>query len=302
MKAPPVCTCSAPALQEHPRKRRVNENAQIALKALRVSREVAERAIQKSKLMARKQSRANKSAAAKGGFDPALGGAGRHSPLSLLSGTAGGDGSGVGAWPVTAVDRRGPASEAELVDFVAALTDAALIVDVMDANLQLAAVQEAGCKALQLVAIDDEGAIRAVDAGAVESALRALAAHTRSGRVQAQGLRLLQCLLVDSQVRSQALNASAVDTVLAGMEANIESEAVAEQGACALASLVVSLAGRLRCVTCGGIDLLLRRAHFKHLGFGRANTCAPTPGPGRFRQAAEPSSAQTVRLVCALPG
>lgn len=33
----------------------MNENAQIALKALRVSREVAERAIQKSKLLVRCQ-------------------------------------------------------------------------------------------------------------------------------------------------------------------------------------------------------------------------------------------------------
>lgn len=189
---------------------------------------------------------------------------GRHSPLSLQSGADGAQATGMGAWPVSAPGRRGPAPEGELLEYLNSLSDAAHIVDVMDGNLQLSAIQEAGCKALQLVAIDDEGALRAVDAGAVESAVRALAAHARSAAVQTQGLRLLQCLLVDSQVRSQALNANAVDTVLAGIDANLASEAVVEQGACALASLAVSLAGRLRCVTCGGLDLLLRRAPVLH--------------------------------------
>lgn len=250
-------TCPRPAHpnhtpQEHPRKRRVNESAQIALKALRVSRELAERAIQKSKLLARKLSRAHKSAPKN--LDLLLPEGGRQTPPQA------GGAAGMGVWPVSAEGRRGPAPEAELLEYLGTLSDPGLVVDTMDANLDLRGVQEAGCKALQLVAIDDEGALRAVDAGAVETAVRALSAHAGSAGVQAQGLRLLQCLLVDSQIRSQALGAGAVETVLAGMDANVDSEQVAEQGACALAALAVSLAGRLRCVTCGGLDILLRSA------------------------------------------
>ena len=137
------------------------------------------------------------------------------------------------------------------------------VVAAMRAHSGHAGVQEAGCRALWNMTLNDGNKVKAGGAGAIEAVVAAMRAHSGYAGVQEAGCSALRNMTANDGNRLKAGGAGAIEAVVAAMRAHSGHAGVQEAGCRALWNMTLNDGNKVKAGAAGAIEAVVAamRAH-----------------------------------------